>query len=376
MNFDWTEEQKELMDKVADLFKEDNLNALETIDDLAALKALTVELLGRLAGTGYLKAGVGPEGRSEALGLMAAMEALSGKSGSFFLAVECSARLCGGLLAGWGSDSQKAELLEPLQNGTLLGAVAVSEPAGADAQLQTVGCKEGDIFKVNGQKSFVTNGPIADCIAVAGSVDGKPAFFLIDPTQDGVTVGPRMATLGYNGMAVSALALKDVQVSADRVIGPLEDNGAVDYLEQIQDLNLVAASLGVIKRTYEGANAHARDHVRGKKPVYAHQEVRFRVSDIFTLYQTSQYLAYRASWFFAEGDPEAAVLINCAKVFSAESSDQVAQMGMQIMAGQGYLSGNPVEQGLRDAKFAGLAGRSSEVSRMQIADAVTKRFPV
>ena len=74
---------------------------------------------------------------------------------------------------------------------------------------------------------------------------------------------------------------------------------------------------------------------------------------MFTLYQTAQLLIYRAAWFAASGDREAGVLINCAKVFCAEAAEKVSALAMQVLAGQGYLSGNPVEKGYRGRQIRG-----------------------
>jgi alkylation response protein AidB-like acyl-CoA dehydrogenase len=217
---------------------------------------------------------------------------------------------------------------------------------------------------------------MADMIAVSGQVEGKTAFFLVQPGQEGVKIGPRMATLGYNGLAVSTLDLDRAFVPADRVIGPLADDEAIRFLHTVQDLILVAASLGVMIRTHNEANTYSRTYHRGAKPIYSHQEVRFKLADTFTLMQTSQLLAYRAAWFQAMGEKEAPVLIHAAKVFTAEAAEKVSNLAMQILAGRGYVMGNPVERGYREAKFAALAGTTSEVARMSIAEDVLRRFPV
>ncbi len=99
------------------------------------------------------------------------------------------------------------------------------------------------------------------------------------------------------------------------------------------------ASVGLMQGTIAQAKSHAGSHVREGKPILAHQEIRFKLAEMLTLFQTAQLLAYRAGWMRAHADPEAATLGRVAKVFAAEASEQVAAMGMQIMAGEGYLTG-------------------------------------
>jgi alkylation response protein AidB-like acyl-CoA dehydrogenase len=380
MNFDWKPEESELRKRVAGLFDGPARLEVEAMEeaDLPALKAITGRFLNRLAETGYLSPGLGPEAAAEALTLAAAQEELANISGSLFLAVEVTARLFGGLLAGYGSPKLKTDILEPLKSGQVIGAVAMAEPGGPEPQpgWVTSGRKQGDKYVVNGRKSFVTNGPLADWLAVAGLVEGRPAFFLMKPGQEGLTIGPRLKTLGYNGLAAGALEMSGVEVAEDLVLGPFDHEEPWDFARLVQDMVLALASVGVISRTLNAANDHARTYHRGAKPIYAHQEVRFKLADMFTLYQTSQLLCYRAAWFIASGDKEAGVLVGCAKVFCAEAAEKIAGLALQIMAGQGYVSGNTVERGYRDAKYAALAGTTSEISRMNIADDILRRNAV
>jgi alkylation response protein AidB-like acyl-CoA dehydrogenase len=132
------------------------------------------------------------------------------------------------------------------------------------------------------------------------------------------------------------------------------------------------ASVGLIHATITQAQSHAGAHIRDGKPVIAHQEIRFKLADMLTLFQTAQLLAFRAGWMRGHADPEADTLCRVAKVFTAEASEQVAQMGMQIMAGRGYVKGHAVERAYRDAKFAALAGTTSERARMSIAEDLLK----
>jgi isovaleryl-CoA dehydrogenase len=305
-----------------------------------------------------------------------AQEELAKAAGSLFLAVEASARLFGRLVSVWGGDKAKAEILGPLKEGRIIGALAVSESGGDEPSegWQTKGRKEGSGYVLTGRKQMVANAPVADWIAVAGAVDGKLAFFLVRTDQPGVVVGSRVGTLGYNGLAAAPVDLTGVKVAAEYVIGPFDNDDALKYLTMLQDLTLTAASLGVMHRCHNAANAYARSHHRGAKPIFAHQEVRFRLADSFMLLQTSQLMLYRAAWFMGQGDKEGPVLVNCAKVFSAEAAEKVASLGLQIWAGRGYLAGNAVERGFRESKYAGIAGTTTEVSRMSIADEMLGRY--
>jgi alkylation response protein AidB-like acyl-CoA dehydrogenase len=125
-----------------------------------------------------------------------------------------------------------------------------------------------------------------------------------------------------------------------------------------------------MQRSFDEAVNHAKSHLSGGKPIIAYQEVGFKLAEMLTLLQTARLLAYRAAWMTDAGDREAGVLAHCAKVFCAESAEEVASQALQILGGQGYISGNPAEGGYRDAKYLQIAGTSSEISRMKIADEV------
>jgi alkylation response protein AidB-like acyl-CoA dehydrogenase len=310
---------------------------------------------------------------------MGAQKELARISGSLFVAAETSARLFGGLVAGWGAPGPQGEILGPLKEGRCIGAVAVSEPEEAELApggFSTAARADGADYVVSGKKSFVTNAPIADWLAVAGAVGDRPAVFLVRQGSPGLSVGPRIPTLGYAGLAVAAVELREARVPRTHVLGPFADGLPLSFLRLAGDLVLTTASVGLIHRTFAAARDHAKAHRRGGRPIFERQEIRFKLAEMLTMAQAAEWLALRAGFFFAESSPEAATMVNCAKVFAAESAERVASMAMQILAGQGYVTGNVVERGYREAKFASVAGTTSEVARMAIADDLLARYEV
>jgi alkylation response protein AidB-like acyl-CoA dehydrogenase len=127
-----------------------------------------------------------------------------------------------------------------------------------------------------------------------------------------------------------------------------------------------------MKQSLDAAAEYAKTHESGGKPIIAYQEVGFKLAEMFTLYQTSQLLAYRAAWLNDINDREAGVVANCAKVFCGESAEKIASEALQILGISGYTSDNPAEEGFRNAKYMQIAGTSTEISRMKIADGVLR----
>ncbi len=375
MNFEWTPEQLVVRKKVEAVFAgaAPEFDALEQAD-AGAIQATVRKALRLLAETGYLELAQGEAAQLPML--IAAQEVVAQASSSLFLAVETTARLFGGLLAQ-AAPAWADELLAPLRRGELIAGVALSESESKEAPgPQTIATAVDGGFTINGRKSFVTNAPIADVLAVTVGLDEQPAVAIINARDAGVTIGPRLKTLGYQGLTVSALTLEDVRVPANRFIGPLPDGKLADKLLLTEALVLTQASVGLAQQLYKTAVSHAKRHRRGGRAIIKYQEVGFKLAEILTQVQSAQLLGYRAGWLAARGDAEAATVMHCAKVFASETAEQVAAKAMQILAGEGYLWGNRVERGFRDAKYAALAGLSSEQARMTVADNILTLYRV
>lgn len=372
MNFDFGETEKVLCEKIKGLFDADSRAALANLESVGidVIREATMKWLMVLGQEGYLTTGL-DDGKNN-VGLTAIQESLAAISPSLYLTMEVTARIFGRLIAVYGNSLQKDEILPPLKEGQLIGTVALSEGAMniENDPLNTTGVSNGDGFHVSGSKGHVVNGPIADWIAVAANTEDGVAFFLIKKDTEGLSIGHRLAMLGYNGTAISGITLENCPVPSNYIIGPFKEDEQLKTVRMWEDQVLTAASLGQIQRSLDVALSFAKNHRSGNKPIIAYQEVGFKLAEMVTLFQTARLLAYRAAWMAETGDREASVLGHCAKVFCAESAEEVASHALQILGGQGYLSGNPAEEGYRDAKYLQIAGTSSEISRMKIADSV------
>ena len=379
MDFEWTDGERETRSRVAAALAEIGPDRIEQIETagLEELERLVRDMQSVLARAGLLGLALAPEERADQLRLMAGQLEVARASGSLFLSVETTARLLGGLLASAGERALREELLPRLVRGELVGAVAISEPPetedGCPAGL--VARPDGGEWLLSGAKSFATNAPIADLLALsARDPEGRLVVAFVDAGHPGLEVGPRLATLGHRGLAVAALELDRVRLPAARVAGPFDGPGPLERLEVVEGLVLAVASVGLMERCLEAARAHAKAHRRGGRPVGHRQEVAFKLAEMLTLTQTAELLAYRAGWLHGAGDPEARAVVRCARVFTAESAERVASMAMQILAGQGYLFGNAVERSYREARYAPIVGPTSELTRMAIAEDVLARY--
>jgi len=374
MNFDFRETERDLCEKVKGVFDTDSeasFAKLESGDD-EEIRIVVSKYLKTLGKVGYLTLGL--ENGKDTVGLVAAQESLATISPSLFLSVDVSARIFGRLIAVYGTADQKSQFLPDLKKGRVIGAVALSE-GGMNIEnnpLNTAGVPVGDSFLVNGEKNHVVNAPIADWIAIAGKVKENIVFFLIKKGSEGLSIGQRLSTLGYNGTAISAISLENCPAPSKYVIGPFEGEEPLKTIRTWEDQILTAGSLGLMHGCYKTALGYAKNHTSGGKPIIAYQEVGFKLAEMLTLLQTAQLLAYRAAWMAETEDRETSVVAYCAKVFCAESAEEIASQALQILGGHGYIGRNPAEEGYRNAKYLQIAGTSTEISRMKIADGILK----
>jgi alkylation response protein AidB-like acyl-CoA dehydrogenase len=372
MNFDFGETERALCEKIKALFDSESRAGLAKLEkgDAEEIREATLKWMQILGQAGYLTLGL-DDGKNS-VSLTATQEGLATISPSLFLTVEVTARIFGRLVAVYGAPDQKDEIIPSLKEGRLIGAVALSE-RGMNIEndpLDTSGVSDNDGFRVSGLKNHVVNGPTADWIAVAGKSGEGVAFFLIKKGGKGLSTDQRLSTLGYNGTAISAVTLENCPVTPACIIGPFEGEEPLRSVRAWEDQILTAAGLGQMQRSYDEAVNYAKTHLSGGKPIIAYQEIGFKLAEMLTLLQTARLLAYRAAWMTEAGDREAGVLAHCAKVFCTESAEEVASHALQILGGQGFIRGNPAEGGYRDAKYLQIAGTSSEISRMKIADEV------
>jgi len=372
MNFDFSEEERqfhlELESSLARFVTEENLGG----GDSGITGAIIQKGLQILANKGYLSLGLETSETSPggSLNLMTGMEILAAVSQSLYLSVEMSTRMLGRLIFTWGTREQKTRLLPGLKAGQILGAVALSEDAMNvhNEPLKTEGIEKGDDIQVSGVKSFVVNGPVADWIAVVGRMYDQDAIFLVERGSQGLLVDEPLSTLGYEDVAISSIRLENCHLLPGNLILPPEGLPVIQKLRHWENQILIGASLGMMKSAFESAKSYANTHRTGGKPIIAYQEVAFKLSEMLTLYQTSQLLAYRAAWTSDINDREGDSLTLCAKVFCTESAEKVASQALQVLSGTGYQTGNKAECAYRCAKYTQIAGVSTEIARVKLGD--------
>lgn len=369
MEYEFTRSQKQAIDETGNITGEVLTGAGQATTP-EARRTLMRALAARLASTGYTKAGLCDDAPFDAA-TMAAMAAFAGNGPGPFIAFEMGVRVPGRLLFKYGSKEQKKKFLDPLQEGSLTGAVALCEQTMnvVNDPLATEGVRKAGAVTVSGQKGFVVNGGAADLFAVVGRLADGLGVFLVDRGANGVSFDSMLDNSDYAPLSPCRMTLKGCVVPEADVIGPVDGKTLLADLRRWENQVLTAAAVGMMNAALFSATLFAKTHRTGNKPAIAYQEVGFKLAEMFTLVETSQLMACKAGWLDAIGDREAEIFTDCAKVFCTESAEEVAGSALRILSVEGLGADNPAQAAYKWSKYAQIAGTSTEIARMHIGDA-------
>jgi acyl-CoA dehydrogenase len=274
-----------------------------------------------------------------------------------------------------GDESQQRRWIEPLTGERPpLTALATTEPeAGSDAaSIRTVARRDGDYYVLSGQKSWISNGGVADYCVVFATVEPGSGYrgvtaFVLESGDQGLSWGPPMRKMGQRAIVNTELFLDDVRVPADRRIGP-EGEGFRGLMQTFDRsrVTLGASATGLARAALEYATAYARERVQFGKPIAEHQAVGFRLADMALRVDASRLLVWRAARMLDAGEratSEAAM----AKLHASETAMWCTWAALQTLGGWGYSREYPVEKWMRDAKLEEIEEGTSDIQRMVIA---------
>ena len=283
----------------------------------------------------------------------------------------------------FGNDDQKRRFLTPLARGEKLGCFALTEPdAGSDAGNQkTRAIREGDHYRISGQKVFITCGSNADvCLLFAMSTPEKTikgiSAFLVDASTPGFDRSHHQIKLGVNASGTVEIFLSDVKVPVADRLGE-EGDGFKIAMSTLDGgrIGIAAQAVGIAQEAFEAAVRYAKSRKAFGRPIADFQVLRFYLADMATEVDAARLLTRKAA---AAKDAtkknggrysmEAAV----AKLYAAEMAQRVTTKALQIHGGYGYTKEYPVERNFRDARITEIYEGTSEIHRLIIAREVFK----
>jgi len=283
----------------------------------------------------------------------------------------------------FGNPEQKKRFLVPLARGEKLGCFALTEPdAGSDAANQkTRAVRDGDVYRISGQKVFITCGEKADlCLLFAMTQPEKGprgiSAFVVDANSPGFDRSRHQIKLGVNASGTVEIFLSDVSVPAENRLGE-EGDGFKIAMTTLDGgrIGIAAQAVGIATEAYEAALNYARARRAFGRAIAEFQVIRFYLADMATDVEAARLLTRRAA---AAKDCarerggrfslEAAV----AKLFAAEMAQRVTTRALQIHGGYGYTKEYPVERNFRDARITEIYEGTSEIHRLIIAREIFK----
>ena len=280
-----------------------------------------------------------------------------------------------GRIARHGSSAQKERWLPGLIDGSLIGCLAMTEPeAGSDVmsmRTRAVQTANGG-WRLNGTKTFITNGPVAD-LALVYALTGEPGsrqlgFFAIPTDGPGFARGRKFSKMGWRGSPTGELILDDCEVGPEALIGGPEEGRAILLAGLDSERVLMAAeSVGVAHGALEVALDYARERRQFGRPIGEFQLIQGKLADMYTETEAARALTWTALERVEAEGPGARELASAAKLMGGDVAMRVTTEAVQVLGGYGYIDEFPVERYMRDAKLMQIGGGTAEIQRFIIA---------
>jgi acyl-CoA dehydrogenase len=305
------------------------------------------------------------------------LEELSAAWPSLAVGVAVNSGIVAGSIVRYGTPEQRERWLPKLADGTGLGAFALTEPtSGSDAaSLRTTARRDGNGWRIDGRKQFITNAryaPFAIVLARVGELDPRRSSagitaFVVPLDAAGVSIGPPERKLGLRASDTSALVLQDARVGEHAVLGDVGKGFAI-AMSGLDGgrIGIAAQSVGIARRALELARAYAKERKQFGRPIADFEGLRFRMARADSDVAAARLLALRAAWLRDRGRPftrEAAM----AKLYASEMAQRATHAAVQILGGNGYMRGYAVERYARDGRATTIYEGTSEIQRIVIA---------
>jgi len=299
----------------------------------------------------------------------------AGVDGGLTLAYGAHTFLCADTIFAHGTDAQRADYIPKLASGEWVGCMGLTEPnAGSDvASMTTRAEKKGDRYILNGNKMFITNGPVAD-VAVIYAKTGKDlkhagiSAFIVERGTPGFSAGNNLIKMGVRTSHTSELILEDCEIPETNRIGQ-EGAGFLMAMQTVEwDRSaLLAPFVGGMTYVLNKCARYAIERYQFGRPIGQFQAIKHKLANIKIFIEAARTLCYRIAWCKDQGRPlnhlEAAV----AKLFVGDWGLGPANDAMVLFGGYGYCHEYEVERSFRDSRLAPIGGGTSEIQKKIIS---------
>ncbi|HZW99864.1 MAG TPA: acyl-CoA dehydrogenase family protein [Trueperaceae bacterium] len=273
-----------------------------------------------------------------------------------------------------GTPEQQRRFLAPLLEGPRLAAFALSEPNnGSDAGAMTTRAViEGDEVVLNGVKTWISNGGIADISVVFASFDPElrhkgTLAVVVEGGTPGLTSNKLHGKLGQRASPTYEMVFEDVRVPLANVLGEPGDGFkiAMKTLDKTR-VPVAAGAVGVARRALDESVAYAQERHAFGRPISDFQAIQFKLANMKIGLETARWQTYRAAWLVDRGEPHAQAAA-IAKAYASDMAFDAAQEAINVFGGYGYMNEYPVEKLMRDVKLNQIYEGTNEIQRLVIA---------
>ncbi len=295
-------------------------------------------------------------------------------------ALGVSVGLTAGAIMKKGTLAQKEQFVPALLTLEKVGAWAITEPgSGSDAfgAMRASARRDGDDYVLNGNKTFITNGPYADTIVFICKLDdGRPPeqrkvlTFILDGDTPGLVRSKPLRKMGLHASPTGELFLSDVRVPRSRLLGETEDvpsrEGAKATFTD-ERTGVAAMALGIVERCIELCTEYAKTRVQFGRPIGDFQLIQLKLAKMAVARMNIQNMVFRQIELAGWGRSMELAEASACKLYAAQAAMDVCLESVQLFGGNGYMSEYKVEQLCRDAKVLQIYGGTDEIQISQIA---------
>ena len=299
----------------------------------------------------------------------------AGVDGGLNLAYGAHTFLCADTIFAHGTDAQREKYIPKLCSGEWIGCMGLTEPgAGSDvASMTTHAQKREDGYVLNGNKMFITNGPIADVAVVYAKTDKEQkhagiSAFIVEKDTPGFSAGKNLIKMGVRSSHTSELIFDDCKIPKENLVGQ-EGAGFLMAMQTVEwDRSaLMAPFVGGMTYVLNKCVRYAGERHQFGRPISQFQAIKHKLADIKIFIEAARSLVYRIAWSKDQGRPlnhlEAAV----AKLFIGDWSLGPANDAVTLHGGYGYCHEYDVERAFRDGRLAPIGGGTSEIAKKIIS---------
>jgi len=297
-------------------------------------------------------------------------------------AMGVSMGLTAGAIMSKGTWAQKDRWALPLMTLEKIGAWAITEPgSGSDAfgSMKATARRDGDHYVLNGQKTFITNGPYADTIVFICRLDSgekeakdrKIVSFILDSGTEGLVQSKPFRKMGMHSSPTGELFLDNVRVGRDRLMGESEDayggRSAAKSTFGSERSGMVSMAYGMVERCLQLSTEYARTRVQFGRPIGEFQLIQLKLAKMAVARMNIRNMLFRQIEMAGHGKSLSFAEASANKLYAAQATMEVCLEAVQLFGGNGYMAEYGVEQLCRDAKVLQIYGGTDEIQISQIA---------